>query len=231
MIGKNKRKINGIPLIFFTFAQAVEIVSPPNIIVSTDDIEILSWTKKLGFVEYGLRPKNMSSSTSPDIDWLQYTYLKLKNDVKEIDEIVLLRPTSPFRTNSFIQNGLQSLRMNEGVSSVRAVRKCKEHPGKMWRLYGDTLLPLLPFGDVPWHSQQYKSLPEIYVQTASLEILRPQKTIERGMLAGETISPIFGSDLDNFDINLEDDMLDAEKLIKGADQKVIDKANELYDQI
>ncbi len=54
--------------------------------------------------------------------------------------------------------------LNEkGIDSLRAVEKCKQHPGKMWVIRNDRMLPLLPLSpaEQPWHSSQYQSLPEV----------------------------------------------------------------------
>ena len=61
----------------------------------------------------------------------------------------------------------------------------------MWIVKNDFMMPMLPFSEknVPWHSMQYKSLPEVFIQTASLELLNVEKTIKLNQLAGEMVIP------------------------------------------
>ena len=53
------------------------------------------------------RPENISKSTSKDIDWVLHLLKKLKQNIPEI--IVLLRPTSPFRTSKFIDESIEEI--------------------------------------------------------------------------------------------------------------------------
>ena len=98
---------------------------------------------------------------------------------------------------------------------MRAVEKCAQHPGKMWVLRGQRLLPLLPFtlDATPWHSSQYASLPEIYVQNASLEIAWTKIAKEKASIAGESVIPLVSQGFEGFDINEPEDFLLAQKLI------------------
>ena len=138
---------------------------------------------------------------------MEYSLKKFNHANIRVEYVCLLRPTSPFRTKNFIKDGLQKLLKNSKACSLRAVKKCSEHPGKMWILQKNIIYPLLPFSNknVPWHSM-HKSLPDIYIQTASLEVLNVKKTISKNLLAGEINIPHFGSDLDNFDINNQSDL-------------------------
>ena len=100
--------------------------------------------------------------------------------------------------------------------SLRAVEKCSQHPGKMWVVRGGRLLPLLPFGppEQPWHSSQYPTLPEIYVQNASLEIAKAPVIFEDKTIAGNVIIPFFTIDYEGFDVNSNYDWNLAEHLAK-----------------
>ncbi len=55
------------------------------------------------------------------------------------------------------------------------------------------MMPLLPMGpaEQPWHSSQYPSLPEVYVQNASLEIARTRVVFEEKTIAGNVLMPFF----------------------------------------
>ncbi len=78
------------------------------------------------------------------------------------------------------------------------------------------MTPLLPLGpeNQPWHSSQYASLPEVYVQNASLEFAWSRVVFERRVIAGETLTPFFTEEFEGFDINDPDDWERAERLIQ-----------------
>jgi CMP-N,N'-diacetyllegionaminic acid synthase len=67
--------------------------------------------------------------------------------------------------------------------------------------------PLIPFGpkDQPWHSSQYQTLPEIYVQNASLEIAWTKVVTDTKTIAGNIVIPFFTVDDEGLDINGEYD--------------------------
>ena len=124
--------------------------------------------------------------------------------------------SSPFRKASTIRRAWERfLAAGEAVDSLRAVEKCAQHPGKMWIVRGDRMLPLLPMGpeDQPYHSSQYAALPEVYVQNASLEIAWSRVVFEGRTIAGTTLLPFFTEGDEGIDINTAEDWWYAEHLL------------------
>jgi CMP-N-acetylneuraminic acid synthetase len=81
------------------------------------------------------------------------------------------------------------------------------------------MVPLLPFSTdgVPWHSRQYQSLPEIYIQNGCIEIARSGVVAETGTIAGATIMPFLTEPPEGFDLNNEQDWHMAEEMIARGD--------------
>jgi CMP-N-acetylneuraminic acid synthetase len=133
-----------------------------------------------------------------------------------------MRPTSPFRLPDTIRRAWQEFQAQEGVDSLRAVEKCQQHPGKMWVVRGKRMMPLLPMGpaEQPWHSSQYPSLPEVYVQNASLEIARTKVVFEEKTIAGNVLMPFFTENFEGFDVNSNYDWNLAEHLVKTDQAKL-----------
>ena len=75
------------------------------------------------------------------------------------------------------------------------------------------LLPLTP-AERPWHSSQYQSLPEVYVQNASLEIARSRVVFEGRTIAGTVLMPFFTKGYEGFDVNNPYDWDLAEHLVR-----------------
>jgi len=124
--------------------------------------------------------------------------------------------TSPFRQPETIQRASQSFASEAGIDSLRAVEKCKQHPGKMWVVRGQRLLPFLPLGtaEQPWHSSQYQTLPLVYAQNASLEMAWTRVVREQHTIAGTAILPFFTQDYEGFDVNQPLDWLLAETILQ-----------------
>ena len=212
--GKNVRDLAGHPLIAYSIATALQAGVFDQVIVSTDSEEIASIAAAYGAEVPALRPAEMAASTSPDIEWVRHELAGLAARNLGFDLFSILRPTSPFRGPDAVRRGFeQLLALGDGADSLRAVRLCKEHPGKMWVIDGELMQPLLPQPDgVPMHSRQYKSLPEVYVQSSSLEIAWTRVATEHGSIAGERVAPFFADELENFSIDYEEDWRFAEDL-------------------
>ena len=211
---KNIKLLNGKPLIEYTIDQAKSSQLITKTFISTDyknlnsKIDINEDTKVIN------RPKNISKNTSLDIEWILHLLKKIKDDKPDL--IVLLRPTSPFRSSKFIDISIKKLLTKNDYDSARAVRIVKEHPDKMWLKDGEKIIPLGGFNKKgeDFHSMQYKSLRKVYVQTSSLEILRTKSLIKNGTLSGKKVLPLFSDYLNSFSIDYEEDFETAKKIFK-----------------
>ena len=94
-----------------------------------------------------------------------------------------------------------------GVDSLRAVQPCSEHPGKMWVIRENRLLPILPFDsdEIPWHSSQSAGLPTVWIQNAFIEVSRVANVFERSSLSGTNMLPFPISGPEALDLNTEED--------------------------
>jgi CMP-N-acetylneuraminic acid synthetase len=214
--GKNVLPLAGQPLIAYSIASAQESGIFTEVVVSTDSEEIADVARRYGASVPGLRPAEIATSTSSDIDWV----LHVMRDRDE-DAFAILRPTSPFRSAATIRRAWeQFLALGDRIDSLRAVEKVKQHPGKMWVLEGDRMRPLLeqPSEGVPFHSQQYAALPPVYVQNSSLELAwrrvldGPQPSI-----AGERLAPFFTDAVEGFSIDYPEDVERAERLVSAGE--------------
>jgi N-acylneuraminate cytidylyltransferase len=212
---KNIRPLAGHPVIAYSIAAALESGLFAAVIVSTDSEAYAAIARHYGAETPFLRPAELSGDTSPDIDWVEYTLKCLQAAGRSFDCFSLLRPTSPFRQAGTIRRAWQQFLAEPGVDSLRAVEKCRQHPAKMWVLRGRRMLPLLPFGpaEQPWHSSQYPSLPEVYVQNASLEIAWTRVVYEGRTIAGNVLMPFFTEGYEGFDVNAPYDWQLAETLV------------------
>jgi CMP-N-acetylneuraminic acid synthetase len=219
---KNIRPLAGHPLIAYTIAAALGSVIFKDVIVSTDSEHYAEIVKYYGAQVPFLRPAELAGDQSPDIEWLDYTLARLQESGRSYDCFSILRPTSPFRLPETIQRAWSEFSTQEGADSLRAVEKCSQHPGKMWVVRGRRMMPLLPLGPAgqPWHSSQYPSLPEVYVQNASLEIAWSRVIFEERTIAGNVVMPFFTVDYEGFDVNSEYDWQLAEHLVQEGDAKL-----------
>ena len=164
----------------------------------------------------------MAGDVSPDIEWLAYTLNKLEKNDRNYECFSILRPTSPFRLPETIQRAWQAFIAQDGIDSLRAIERCQQHPGKMWVVRGNRMMPLLPLSPPkqPWHSSQYQSLPEVYVQNASLEIAWTRVVLKERTIAGTVLMPFFTKGYEGFDVNNPYDWSLAEHLVSKGDAQL-----------
>ena len=213
---KNIRPLAGHPVIAYTIAAALQSEIFAAVIVSTDSAQYAEIARHYGAEVPFLRPAEFAGDLSPDIEWVEYTLKRLQDEGRSYDCFSILRPTSPFRLPETIRRAWREFLAEEGVDSLRAVEKCRQHPGKMWVVRERRMLPLLPLGpaEQPWHSSQYQSLPEVYVQNASLEIARSRVVFEGRTIAGTVLMPFFTKGYEGFDVNNPYDWDLAEHLVR-----------------
>lgn len=220
--GKNIHPLAGHPLIAYTICAARQSGIFSSVFVSTDSEEYAEISRQYGAEVPFLRPAEISGDFSLDIEWVDFTLHKLKEMGRAYDCFSILRPTSPFRLPTTIQRAWKEFLAEEGVDSLRAVEKCKEHPGKMWIVRGRRMMPLLPLGpkEQPWHSTPYQALPEVYSQNASLEIAWSRVVFNGRTIAGEVVMPFFTEGYEGFDVNRPYDWELAERLIASGEAQL-----------
>jgi CMP-N,N'-diacetyllegionaminic acid synthase len=216
--GKNVRPLAGHPLIAYTIAAARDSGVFAAVIVSTDSPVIADIARHYGAEVPFLRPADLAADLSPDIDWVRHSLGQLSQEGRTYSCFSILRPTSPFRSGATIRRAWDRFGARHDLDSLRAVELCRQHPGKMWRLHGDRIVPLLDGGPVnpPWHSMAYQALPEVFVQNASLEIAWTRVPMEEGTIAGTVVAPFLTEGYEGLDLNDARDWWYAEYLVSSG---------------
>ena len=119
---KNLMEFHGKPLIQWTIESALKTKFIDKIIVSSDDVQILSLSKELG-VNILEREKKLAKDSTPTFDVIEDTLKKIK---EKFDILILLQPTSPLRNKNHIEDAF-SLYINLEADSIVSVTET-EHP-------------------------------------------------------------------------------------------------------
>lgn len=212
---KNIRPLAGHPLLAYAIATAQEAGVFDRILCSTDSEEIAEIARYYGAEVPFLRPPELATSTSPDIEWITYTLGELG---EHYDLFALVRATNPFRGPDAFERGLAQLLATPEADSIRAVELVKQHPGKMWIVEGATMRPLLDQShlDVAWHAGQYQALPKVYVQNSALEIAWTRVVAGTGTREGRTVAPFLTTGHEGFNVDDEEDWERAERLVEAG---------------
>lgn len=219
---KNIKNLGNIPLIAWSIRCAKCSKYINKIVVTTDSQEIADIAKSYGAETPFLRPKEFASDEAPEIlaikhalEWLDH------NESYTPDLIVLLRPTSPFRKPSTVDDAITVMKNTPHAHSARSVSKCKEHPHKMWKIKEGLLKSFIPEQQKKReaHNLGYQALPEAWIQNASFDVLRPSVIKEYNSTTGKIILPIPMTELESIDINTEVDYITAIEVLKKLSKK------------
>jgi len=213
---KNVRPLAGHPLLAYAVAAARGAGVFDRVVCSTDSGKTAEVAQRYGAEIPFLRPTELATSTSPDIEWITHALGELG---EHYDLFAIVRATNPFRGGDVLRRGLEQLLATPEADSIRAVELVKQHPGKMWVLEGRTMRPLLEQSqlDVAWHAGQYQALPPIYVQNSALEIAWTRVVSQTGTREGKVVAPFLTKDYEGFNIDDEEDWERARRLLDAGE--------------
>ena len=123
---KNIKLLNGKPLIHYTIEAALELFDSQFICVSTDDEEIINISEQIGIKIPFVRPTNLSTDSAGTYEVLLHAICHYEQNGYFPDTLILLQPTSPFRTGKQIQEALQLY--NAALDMIVSVKETKSNP-------------------------------------------------------------------------------------------------------
>lgn len=218
---KNIKLFAGYPLIAYSIAAALQSKLTTRVIVSTDDEEIAAVARKWGAETPFLRPAEFAADNSLDLPVFQHALRWLKAHEGYNPDIVLqLRPTSPARPRTLVDEAVQLLLDHPEADSVRGVVPSGENPFKMWRVdpQSGQMHGLLSLDGIeePYNAPRQK-LPVIYWQTGHIDAIRPERTFMAGdSMSGKVILPLMLDPDFTIDIDTPFDWLRYEWLVYHA---------------
>jgi CMP-N,N'-diacetyllegionaminic acid synthase len=124
---KNIKLLDGKPLIHYTIEAAQQIFDNQQICVSSEDDEINFIAKQKGLTYDYVRPMNLATDTSSSREVILDVIEYYKNQNLSFDTIVLLQPTSPFRTSKHILEALLAYE-SSNCEMIVSVKESKSNP-------------------------------------------------------------------------------------------------------
>ena len=137
---KNIRPLGGHPMLAYTVRAAIDSGVFDAVICATDSEQYADVARYYGAEVPFLRSAELSGDKAPDIEWVVWMLNALKEAGREFEIFSILRPTSPFRQPETIRRAWSMFIDDPRADSLRAIEKCKQHPGKMWVIRGERML-------------------------------------------------------------------------------------------
>lgn len=209
--GKNIRMLGDKPLIVWSIDAAKGIPEICDILVSTDSSEIAEICKKSGVLVPWLRPAELATDTASSVDVAIHALDWYESKYGTVDGLLLLQPTSPFRTKETICTGI-ALFAKHGHSSVVGVSPTRIHPLWTFKIEGGLLVPFIPGTGLETRSQD---LPPAFVVNGSLYLSTPLKLRNKKTFLGVgSEALIMESAQETIDIDSKKDFQFAESFLR-----------------
>jgi CMP-N-acetylneuraminic acid synthetase len=209
--GKNIRVLGAKPLINWSIDIAKEIPEICDTLVSTDDLEIASICRKAGALVPWLRPSELATDTASSVDVAIHALNWYEAEKGKIDGLLLLQPTSPFRSISSINKGIE-LFSSDPQKPVLGVTHAKAHPMWTFKIVCGSLVPFLNDNGFEKRSQD---LQETYVISGSFYLLSPLALrVQRSFIGVANTPLLIESPYESLDIDSEWDWSIAEYIMK-----------------
>ena len=216
---KNIKPIKNIPLLefsVFTGMKCKEAGLLSDVIVSTDSKEYLDIIKDYKIEKGYLRPKTLAEDNTPTIDVIidLIDWYKLDKDVT-FDAVMLLQPTSPFRTLENINDAIKMLKQNPDLSCVTLISKLEDHhPLRIKRIDEDN--KLVDFNHTlvePEPSRRQDFTPSAYIRNGAIYLSPIKSILEKRAIRGNNIGPIIMKQSNSINIDEHLDYLIANTIL------------------
>lgn len=182
---KNIRMLGNKPLIAYTIETALASQMIDDVVVSTDDQEIAQVSLSFGAQVPFIRPAELASDTAQTLPVVQHCLTFMEAHLAHTyDLIVLLQPTTPFRTVEDIQKGISLLQDTQADSVVSVTSVEGYHPFRMKRIIGENqLINYIDQGTEDMRPRQV--LPPVYIRSGDVYIARRKVVMEQQSMVGQ----------------------------------------------
>jgi len=200
---KNLKKIGGKPMIQYTLEAASNVIPTKNIIVSSNDNDVINLSKHLGLDVPFIRPERLSEDLTKMTDVIQHSIDWYQNNFnKTIDNFLLLQPTSPFRDANDIKNAIIKFQ-NSNKKTLVSVCEPLQHPGDCILKDANGRYRRLDIGEGISERQSY---PEVLFIDGSIYISETNYFLQTHNLIGDDPEVYKSGQFNSIDIDSQFDL-------------------------
>lgn len=184
---KNIKLLKEFPLIAYTITTALMSEKIQRVIVSTDSLQIAEISKTYGAEVPFLRPLEFATDSSGDMEFVKHAIKWLAENEGQLPEyLVHLRPTTPLRDVTIVDEAIQQFKINIKADSLRSAHKAPESPYKWFQKnqegYFESLINGMNNEEI---NQARQCFPEAYIPDGYVDILRTECILEKNCLYGD----------------------------------------------
>lgn len=213
---KNIRTLGDKPLLAWTIEAAQHSRNLSRFIVSTDDAEIAQVAGEWGAEVPFLRPAELATDAAKAIPVMQHALLEMEaREGVRYDAVLMLQPTTPFRTGKDIDTALELLEASGADSVISVIDVEGHHPARMKYLEEGRLIDP-PFCEA-YENQPRQELRPMYLRNGAIYLTRREVLLEGSFKGQDCRALIMETDRSvNIDTQLDFDyaqfLLDRRKI-------------------
>lgn len=177
--GKNIAILNGLPVIAYSIRSA-NASRLARTIVSTDSEDIARLSRSNGGDVPFMRPPELAKDDTPTLPVLLHA---LEATGTTPDAVMILQPTSPFRTAADIDAAIDLLEKNPTADSVISVVPVGDHHPARMKMIRDGELIDPPFSEAV-EGQRRQDLAQLYLRNGAIYLTRTRVLREQKSLKG-----------------------------------------------
>jgi CMP-N,N'-diacetyllegionaminic acid synthase len=209
---KNVLPLAGRPLIDWSIRAAIDSGTCADILVSTDDAEIADVARAGGALVPWLRPAELSHDSAGTAPVLTHALNWYEQQHGAVDAVLLLQPTSPFRTIESVRAACAAFTTQPGLPRhpVVSVSPAASHPAWTFYLHDGAMDPCLGWDPLSMRSQD---LPRAYALNGALYVIPAEDVRQGRQIVRPGVIPYVMTDpAEGLDIDTPDDWNEAERL-------------------
>ncbi len=207
---KNIKPLGGKPLIRFAIDCARALASDDDICVTTDDLEIIKCVEDYGLKVPFVRPDYLATDTIGTYEVLLHTLNYYENQGRKYDAIVLLQPTSPFRTKEDIEGAMALY--SDDVDMVVSVKEAATNP--YYNSFEEDENGYLVISKGDGHYFRRQDAPKAWEYNGAVYVINPQSLKGQNMSEFKKITKYEMDSLHSLDLDSLLDWKIAELLLK-----------------
>ena len=217
--GKNIRPLGGRPLIVWSIDIAKDIGEICDILVSTDDPAIAKVARDAGAMVPWLRPGHLATDTASSVDACLHALDWYEKNNGRVDGLLLLQPTSPFRSRDTLLQGIRLFCTNQ-YRTVIGIAPAKSHPMWCFKVDGTNLRPFVDGGSLKLRSQD---LSPAYAVNGAFYLIAPQDLRKAHSFYNDEMQPLLiNQPEESIDIDSEWDWKVAEAFLSSLARSTTD---------
>jgi CMP-N,N'-diacetyllegionaminic acid synthase len=208
---KNIKPLNGKPLIQYTVDIARQLSADEHICVSTDSVEIARVVESLGLKIPFMRPQALATDTAGSRGVVLHAVDYFEQLNRKYDCIMLMQPTSPFRSLSDLQEMIKLF--TKDLDMVVSVKESHSNP--YFSLFEENESGYLQLSKKGNYVRR-QDCPKVYAYNGSVYLINGDSIRQKEFSEFTRIRKFVMNDVHSIDIDTEFDWWTAEMIIEKS---------------